>query len=259
MSKRREIEQQQQTQERKQWITIAVIIAAIAIIVIGGAVILSNVTGGTQTASNGRVLPAIKASTAEVPTNAQANQRAWGPADAPITIVEYIDYQCPFCASYHSTMEPQIIKAFAAGNKVRYEIRALPFLDRGTTESLDSAQGSYCAADQDKFWQYHNSLFDNQMGLLTNEENVGGFTKIRLKKIVATIPGIDTAAFNTCLDSDAKKVNVQADYDEAAKQPVERTPSFAVNGKLISADARISSIDGWRQIFAEVAPDVKIP
>ena len=261
MSKRREIEQQQQVQDRKQGITIAVIIAAIALVVIGGAVILSNATGSSTptAASNGRVLPAIKASTAEVPPNAQDKQRAWGPADAPITIVEYIDYQCPHCGNYHITMEPQVIKAFAQTNKVRYEIRALPFLDNGTTESLDAAQGSYCAADQNKFWQYHSSLFDNQMGLLTGEENVGGFTKARLKDIAATIPGIDAAAFNTCLDTDAKKGNVQADYEEAAKRPVERTPSFAVNGKLISADARTSSVDGWKQIFAEVAPDVKFP
>ncbi len=260
MSKRREIEQQQQTQERKQWITVSVIIAAIAIVVIGGAVILSNLTGGsTQTASSGRVLPAIKTSTTQAPPNAQANQRAWGPADAPVTIVEYIDYQCPFCGDYHKNIEPQLIEAFAASNKVRYEIRPLPFLDRGTTESLDSAQGSYCAADQNKFWEYHAGVFDNQMGRLTREENVGGYSKTRLKDIAATIPGIDAAAFNTCLDTDAKKANVQADYDEAAKRPVERTPSFLVNGKLISADARTSTVDGWKQIFAEVAPGVQIP
>ena len=259
MSKRREIEQQQAAADRKQGITIAVIIAAIAIVVIGGAFALSRINGTSQTASSGRVLPTIKPATSEAPPNAQANQRAWGPADAPITIIEYIDYQCPHCGTFHMTVEPQVINAFANTGKVRYEIRALPFLDNGTTESLDSAQGSYCAADQNKFWQYHNALFANQMGLITQEENVGGFSKTRLKDIAATIPGIDAAAFNSCLDSDSKKSNVQADYEEAAKRPVDRTPSFVVNGKLISGDARTQTVDGWKQIFAEVASGVQVP
>ena len=253
MSKRRELEAHREAQERKQWITIAVIIAAIALVVIGGAVVLSNVTGaGTKTASS--VQPSIKSVAAKLPANAQANQLAWGQAEAPIKVLEYLDYQCPHCQSFHQAYEPLLTEAFAASGKVRYELRPLPFLDRGTTESTDTAQAAYCAADQNRGWEFHATLFANQPN---GFENIGSFSKARLKEMFGTVPGGDATKFGTCLDSDQNKPKVQANADEATQNKVQSTPSFVVNGKLITADSRISSVDGWKQIFAEVAPDVK--
>ena len=160
MSKRRELEAQRQAQERKQWITIAAIIAGIAVVVIGGAVILSNVSGDNLAANQlAKVLPSIKTTSAKAPPNAQPNELAWGPADSPIKIVEFLDYQCPHCQSFHKSTETQLTEAFAATGKVRYELRPLSILDRGTTESTDTAQGAYCAAEQNKLWDVPLAYF----------------------------------------------------------------------------------------------------
>jgi protein-disulfide isomerase len=257
MSKRREQEAQREAQERKQWITIAAIIAGIAVVVIGGAVVLSNATGGGTTANKpASVLPPIKTVDAKLPPNAQPNQLAWGPADAPIKIVEFLDYQCPHCQNFHKNYESALITAFAPTSKVRYELRPLPLLDSGTTESTDTAQGAYCAADQNKAWEYHELIFENHP---SGFENIGNYSKARIKEMFGTLAGGDAAKFGVCLDSDQNKAKVQANVEEASQSKVQSTPSFVVNGKLITADGRISSVDGWKQIFAEVAPDVKLP
>ena len=258
MSKRRELEAQREAQERKQWITISAIIAGIAVVVIGGAVILSNATGTGSATKSGIVMPPVKTAAIKLPANIQAGTRTWGPADAPIKIVEYLDYQCPACGSFHKSFEQQVIDAFAATGKVSYEARPIPFLDRGkTSESFDTAQGSYCAAEQSKFWEYHQTIFHNQP--ITGDENIGNFSKTRIKEMFGTITGGDAAKFGACLDGDQNKAKVQADADEATARPVQQTPSFLVNGKLIAGDNRIATVDGWKKIFAEVAPDVKLP
>ncbi len=259
MSKRRELEAQKQAEDRKRTITLLVVIAAIAIIVIGGAVILTNVTGKKDIASgNGaasRTLPAAKtAPEAGAPPNAQPKERAWGAKDAPIKIIEFLDYQCPACGNFHKQFEAPVIAAFAASGKVRFEVRSLNFLDRGTTESRDAAQATMCAMDQDKFWQMHNTVFGNQ--LITGEENAGNFTKARLKEMAATVQGLNGGEFATCLDSDKYIVQVEADMKEGTDQKVERTPTFIVNGKKLEGG---QSVDDFKKIMAEVAPDVKIP
>lgn len=258
MSKRRELEAQKASEDRKRTLTLLAIIAAIAIIVVGGAVILTNVTG-TQTAGSvpgsGRIMPAAKpAPEAGPPVNAQPKERAWGPKDAPIKIVEFLDYQCPACGNFHKTMEAPVIAAFAASGKVRFEVRSLSFLDRGTNESRDAAQATLCAMDQDKFWQMHNTVFGNQ--LITGEENAGNFTKTRLKEMAATVQGLNAGEFATCLDSDKYAAQVAADMAEGTEKKVERTPTFFVNDKKREGG---QSVDDLKKAFAEVAPTVNIP
>ncbi len=259
MSKRRELEAQKQAEDRKRTITLLVIIAAIAIIVIGGAVILTNVTGKKDIAaggtSAGRVMPAAKtAPEAGPPANAQPKERAWGAKDAPIKVVEFLDYQCPACGNFHKTIEASVIAAFAASGKVRYEVRSLNFLDRGTNESRDAAQATMCAMDQDKFWQMHNTVFGNQ--LITGEENTGNFTKTRLKEMAAMVQGLNASEFATCLDSDKYASQVEADMKEGTDQKVERTPTFIINGKKMEGG---QTVNDFKKIFAEVAPNVTIP
>lgn len=259
MSKRRELEAQKQNEDRKRTITLLAIIAAIAIIVIGGAVILTNVTGTSTVASSGvgsgRIMPAAKpAPETSPPANAQPKERAWGPKDAPIKIIEFLDYQCPACGSFHKAFESQVIAAFAASGKVRYEVRSLNFLDRGTNESRDAAQATMCAMDQDKFWQMHNTVFGNQ--LITGEENAGNFTKTRLKEMAATIQGMNAGEFATCIDSDKYLSQVTADMAEGTDKKVERTPTFFVNDKKLEGG---QSVDDFKKAFAEVAPNVTIP
>ncbi|MFN4292548.1 MAG: DsbA family protein [Thermoflexales bacterium] len=252
MSKRKELEARRREQQRKQTIQVVVIIAAIAVIVIGGAIVLSALSGQQQQAS---ALPPVKAASKATPANAEPNGRAWGPADAPIKVEEYLDYQCPACGQYGRNFEPAVIEAFAKTGKVRYEVNFLPFLeDRvGGRESRDAVQAALCAADQDKFWQMHATLFVNQ--LITGQENVGNYSKPRLKEMAATIEGMDTAAFNACLDSNKHEGAVLQIRRDAEARGVQQTPTFFVNGQPFPG---VRSVQDFRQIFAQVAPNVKL-
>lgn len=255
MSKRRELETRRQEQQRKQWIQIAVIIAVIAIVVIGGAVVLSSISGNQQ-ASSSPSLPAIKTSAKPLPPNAEPNAIAWGPQDAPIKVEEFLDYQCPACGQYARSFEGGVIDAFANSGKVRYEVKFMPFLeDRANgRESRDAAQSVLCAADQDKAWQMHNTLFANQ--LITGEENIGNFSKARLKEMAATIAGMDAAAFGACLDSNKHEARVAEIRKDGETRGVQSTPSFFINGKL---NPNVRTADDFRNAFKEIAPDVVLP
>ena len=95
-----------------------------------------------------------------------------GDANAPVTIVEFADFQCPFCGRHHQTVEPSLIKEYVDTGKVSLVYKHLPFLGQ---ESAFVAVAAECAADQGKFWQYHDYLFEHQQG-----ENQGAFTKEKL-------------------------------------------------------------------------------
>ncbi len=100
-------------------------------------------------------------------------------------------------------------------------------VDQGTIgESHWAAEAAECANQQGKFWEYHDKLFDVWQG-----ENVGTFTKPNLKKYAADL-GLDTAKFNTCIDTDATASIVQADENEAKNLGLPGTPSFLINGRL---------------------------
>lgn len=255
MSKRRELEARRQEQQKKQWVQIAVIIGVIAIVVIGGAIVLSAVSGNQQAAGNSS-LPPVKTSIKPIPPNADPENLAWGPADAPIKIEEYLDYQCPACGSYARNFEGGVIDAFAASGKVRYEVKFMPFLeDRvGGRESRDAAQSVMCAVDQNKAWQMHNTIFANQ--LITGEENIGNYSKARLKEMAATIPDMDNAAFAACLDNNTHEAEVQAIRQEGEARGVQSTPSFFINGQL---NPNVRSADDFRQAFQQIAPQVTFP
>ena len=99
-----------------------------------------------------------------------------------------------------------------------------PFLG---DESRWAGAASECAAEQDKFWEYHDYLFENWNG-----ENQGTFSQENLKRFAAEL-GLDTAAFDECLDSGRMEEVVQADYEFAQQLGVRATPTFAVNGKPV--------------------------
>jgi protein-disulfide isomerase len=241
MSKRRDLIERRREQGRRQTLIIMAVIAVVAVVLIGGAVILSNsqaTTSGSQAAMTADPRP--------TPPGAEANARAWGPADAPIKIEEYLDYQCPACDAYNRQYEQGVIDAFAKTGKVRYEVHSMSFIGQ---ESVDAAQAALCAADQNKFWQMHNSLFSNQ-----GSENSGNLSKDRLKSLASAI-GLDTQTFSTCLDSGKYADKVTQERNDGDQRGVNQTPTFFVNGKMFPG---IQSAADFRRIFAQVAPNVNL-
>ena len=148
-----------------------------------------------------------------------------GDANAPVEVVEWADFQCPFCGKFYSEVEDQIIKDYVNTGKVKFAYRDFAFLG---DESKWAANAARCANDQGKFWQYHDYLFNNQNG-----ENQGAFSKENLKKFAATL-GLNTSKFNSCVDADTHATEVEADVQAGQSVGVNGTPATFVNGKLLS-------------------------
>lgn len=144
-----------------------------------------------------------------------------GDPNAPVHIIEYGDFQCPFCLKFWTETEPQLIKEYVNTGKVYFEYRAFPIIG---PESVWAAEGAYCAGDQNKFWQYHDTLFTNWTG-----ENVGDFTKEKLIKYAKALD-LDMEEFESCLGEEKHKGTVEQDIAEAEASGVYATPTFFING-----------------------------
>lgn len=148
-----------------------------------------------------------------------------GNNDAKVTIVEFADFQCPFCEQFFTDIEANLKKDYIDTGKVRFAFRQYAFLGQ---ESTDAANAAECANDQGKFWEYHDYLYQHQ-----GAENSGAFSKDHLKEFAATL-GLDTATFNDCLDTNKDKANVDKDLAEGGTAGVNGTPATFINGVLIS-------------------------
>lgn len=144
-----------------------------------------------------------------------------GEANAPVSIVEFADFQCPFCGRHHQAVEPSILQEFVDTGKASYSYKHLAFLG---PESVYSAVAAECAADQGKFWQFHDYLFEHQQG-----ENEGAFEKPKLLEFGKAL-NLDMTRFEKCVNDDETIARVQADSAEAARLGVSSTPTFYVNG-----------------------------
>lgn len=152
-----------------------------------------------------------------------------GDPKAKVTIVEYSDFQCPFCGRFYKDTLPQITKEYIDTGKAKFVYKNLAFLGQ---ESNDSANAAFCAQEQNKFWEYHDKLFASQSG-----ENEGAFAAPNLKQFAVEV-GLNAAQFNSCLDAKKYDSRVQADIAEANTNGFTSTPSFAINTTpLVGAQA----------------------
>lgn len=155
--------------------------------------------------------------------------RLQGESTAPVTIVEYADFQCPFCKRWAMETGPALTQEFIATGQVQLEYRYFAFLGE---ESKKAAEAAECAADQGRFWEMHDILYARQ-----GAENSGVFTPSNLKKyaaeVAAQVTGFDTGKFASCLDGGSKRQLVDQMAAQAAQLGVSSTPSFLVNGKPI--------------------------
>jgi protein-disulfide isomerase len=153
---------------------------------------------------------------------------ARGPADARVTIVEFSDFQCPFCQRAKPVLD-EVEKRHP--NDVRIVYRHLP-LDSIHPRARPSAEASACAADGNKFWEYHDRLFANTKAL----------TDADLRKYAAEV-GLDSAAFDECVRTRRHRATVEADVNEAKKLGITGTPAFLVNGVMLSGLKSADELD----------------
>lgn len=148
----------------------------------------------------------------------EATGPARGPEGAKVTIVEFSDFQCPFCSRAIKTVD-EVVKQY--DGKVRLVFRQFP-LDFHQ-QAAKAAEASLCAADQGKFWEYHDKLFASQQALQVAD----------LKQYAGEL-SLDAAKFGECLDSGAKAAQVNADLEAGKKVGVNGTPAFFINGVMLS-------------------------
>jgi protein-disulfide isomerase len=150
-----------------------------------------------------------------------------GDSNAKVLVVEWADFQCPFCEQFFSQVEPQIKKDYIDTGKIKFAFRDFAFLGQ---ESNDAANAARCANDQGKFWDFHDYLYSHQ-----GQENSGTFSKDNLKKFGAAV-GLNTDQFNSCVDSNKHAQDVTDDTTAGKNVGVSGTPTVYINGvQLVGA------------------------
>src|SRR6185295_11208701 len=149
---------------------------------------------------------------------AAANGPSKGPAGAPIELIEFSDFQCPFCQRANPTVD-QVLQTY--GDRIHFVYRHFPLSNH--PNARPAAEASQCAAEQGKFWQYHDKLFANPSRLGETD----------LKQLAVEV-GLDASAFNACADSHKYRAQVDADTKAGEAAGVNGTPAFFINGRMIS-------------------------
>ena len=142
-----------------------------------------------------------------------------GNPDAKITIVEFGDYQCTFCYKFHDETMKKIDQAYIKTENVNFVYRDFPL---NGPQSILASEASYCAQKQNKFWEYHNTLYDNWGG-----ENTGWITKNVLIGFANDIK-LDLDSFSQCLENSEFKQKVLDNEQFAREIGIDATPSFLI-------------------------------
>jgi protein-disulfide isomerase len=196
----------------------------LSVVIIGGSAIAflpmpqNNSTNPTN--KNSELNDIFKKLTQPVIQNASA----LGSDTANITIVEFGDYKCQYCARFHRETKSQLIDNFVDTGQVKFMFKDFVVNDKPLDkQSTLAARASYCAADQGKYWQYHDEVYDNSKG-----EDVGWVTKEILNQFAQNVQVPDLMKFSECVDSQ-KYNDVVAQNNELARSlGVSATPTFLV-------------------------------
>ena len=148
---------------------------------------------------------------------AAADSPARGPANAPIELIEFSDFQCPFCMRANPTVQ-QVLSTY--GDRIRFVYRHYPLPNH--PNARPAAEAAACAAEQGKFWPYHDKLFANPSQLNAPD----------LKQHAVEL-GLDSTKFNTCVDTHKSKTQVEADMRAGEEAGVNGTPAFFINGRML--------------------------
>ncbi len=201
------------------------VVLAFVIGILTGYIVWGRSPIQTQTVIDNQ--PAAQAPVVEVPGATQPPQftrydipadgfPGIGPDNAPIVIVEFSDFQCPFCKRFHDETYEQLLAAYP--DKIRFVYRHLP-LTSIHPEAFPSAEASMCANEQNTFWEYHDKIFENQ-------DKLGRELYLQ----IASDLMLDTTAFEGCLNAGKYKDLIQQDSDFALNLGVQSTPTFFING-----------------------------
>ena len=148
---------------------------------------------------------------------------AQGKSNAPVTIIEFADFRCPFCERFFGDAEKGILQDYVATGKVKFYFRHYAFLGPASTVASEAAE---CANEQGQFWKFHDWMYNNQ----ASESDTGYYSKDNLITY-ATNLGLNKAKFANCLNTDKYASAVQQDLSEGQAAGVQGTPTIFINGR----------------------------
>jgi protein-disulfide isomerase len=185
------------------------------------------------------------------PAPASSDPDTWrqaGDANAKVVVEEFADYQCPYCAGFHSDGEPEFRAEYIQTGKVRFIFRNYPVLDGGNSQTGEShlaALGALCAGEQGKYWEYHDTLLENQSG-----ENSGGFAAPHLLEFALNL-GLSGSTFDQCVKTKRYESVVDDDYRLGQGRDLRGVPTFFINGKAVEGFDKSGFFDAIDQALSE--------
>ncbi len=168
-----------------------------------------------------------------------------GNPTAPVTIIEFGDYQCHQCYNWFHSTKPQITRDYIDTGKANLIFVDLAFLGR---DSPTAAQATYCAGEQGRYWEYHDILYISQEPKIDN----GWASSERLKAFAFSM-NLDTDMFNSCLDSKKYLKDVRYNSQQAKKHGISGTPGFIIVGP--NSQEQISGAQPF-QVFKQIVDDM---
>ncbi len=225
------------SRKRDLFLPISILAAAI---MVGGAIVFATLYRGGATPGTGTT-PGVgtTGNPSAASTTANGSVMTLGPRDAilgnanaPVTLIEYGDYQCPFCGEFFSQTEPSIIQNYVNAGKVRFVFRNFAFLG---PESTAAAEAADCAEDQNRLWAYHDALYSAKVAddAGGGQEDDGFFSAAEVLKLGQQV-GLNMTTFTSCVQNNTDANLVAQEKGDAANFGVNSTPTFFINGAMIT-------------------------
>jgi protein-disulfide isomerase len=230
----------------KKSLTLVVIIA---VVIIGGSATAFMTMGqnnSTRPQNSEQLKELIQILTNPVVQNASA----LGSDTAKIALIEFGDYQCQFCAQFHKQTRNEIIDRYVNTGQVKFLFKDFVMNDQPSDNaSTLAARASYCAADQGKYWQYHDEVYNNSRG-----ENTGWVTKTNLESFAKDIQVPDLVEFSKCLDSQKHTDTVIRNDEIARSIGLQSTPTFILvtDGKQPLGIVGAQSFEVFQQAISQL-------
>ena len=229
-------------EKKDRFLPISILVAAV---VIGGAILFATMyRGGADMGANagtglGAAVGGAGTGTGQTAPTTNTNimtlgsrDAILGSANAPVTMIEYGDYQCPFCGTeFYAQTEPLIIQNYVNTGKVRFVFRDFSFLG---PESDAAANAAQCANDQGKLWAYHDALYSAKVAddAKGGTEDDGFFSSAELIKLGQQV-GLNMTTFTSCVNNTSDANIVAQEKTDATAQGVNSTPTFYINGTQV--------------------------
>jgi protein-disulfide isomerase len=213
--------------QKKHSGTIGIFYAVLAVIAIAGVAVLATTNRRPSVDTSNR--PSI---TTTVPLDTLP---ARGQADAPVTVVEYADFQCPACGSFATTLEPGIVKDYIDTGKMRLVFHDFPLPQHAN--AIPAAEAARAAADQGAFWPYHDLLYAKQAEWENSPDPLALFVSYaeQLK--------LDRSKFEAAYNSHTHRATIMQLYQDSSNGGVNQTPTFVIDGKAYYANELRAAID----------------